>query len=50
VGPWADAIGGLLADPVRRQALGQAGLARAERFGRPANAAALAEVYRSALS
>lgn len=46
---WAAALGELLADPVRRAALGEAGQARARGFGRAANAAAMAEVYRSAL-
>jgi alpha-1,3-rhamnosyl/mannosyltransferase len=46
---WAGAIGGLLADPARRQALGAAGRARGERYRRAANAAALADVYRAAL-
>jgi alpha-1,3-rhamnosyl/mannosyltransferase len=46
---WAGALSGLLADPVRRGALAEAGRVRATRFGRAANAAALAEVYRSAL-
>jgi alpha-1,3-rhamnosyl/mannosyltransferase len=46
---WAAAIGGLLADPVRRRELGTAGRARAAGFGRAANAAALADVYRAAL-
>jgi alpha-1,3-rhamnosyl/mannosyltransferase len=47
---WAEALGGVLGDPARREALRRAGLARADGFGRAANAAALAEVYRSALA
>lgn len=46
---WADAIGGLLANPARRARLSAAGSIRATAFGRRANAAALAEVYRSAV-
>jgi alpha-1,3-rhamnosyl/mannosyltransferase len=47
---WATAIGGLLADPARRQALAAAGRARAAGFGRAANAAAVVDVYRAALA
>jgi alpha-1,3-rhamnosyl/mannosyltransferase len=47
---WAAAIGGLLGDPRHRTRLASAGLQRAQRFGRAANAAALADVYRTALS
>jgi glycosyltransferase involved in cell wall biosynthesis len=47
---WAEALRGVLGDPARREALGRAGLARAAGFGRAANAAALAEVYRGALA
>ncbi len=50
VAAWAEALGGVLGDPARREALGRAGLARAAGFGRAANAAALAEVYRGALA
>jgi alpha-1,3-rhamnosyl/mannosyltransferase len=49
VAAWAGALGELLADPVRRRALAVAGRSRAARFGRQANAEALAAVYRSAL-
>jgi glycosyltransferase involved in cell wall biosynthesis len=47
---WAAAIGGLLGDPRQRTRLAAAGRQRANGFGRAANAAALAEVYRAALS
>ena len=47
---WAEAVGALLGDPVRRQALAEAGRARAAGFGRRANAAALVDVYRRALA
>ena len=48
---WAAAIGGLLADPRRRTALAAAGLAAGGRSSaEAANAAALAEVYRTALA
>jgi alpha-1,3-rhamnosyl/mannosyltransferase len=47
---WASAIGGLLGDPRRRTRLAAIGLQRAQGFGRAANAAGLAEVYRTALS
>lgn len=46
---WAAALGDVLGDPVGRERLAAAGLARAAGFGRLANAAALAEVYRRAL-
>lgn len=48
-GAWASAINGLLDDPNRRERLGAAGRVRADRYQWPANAAALAEVYRQAL-
>jgi glycosyltransferase involved in cell wall biosynthesis len=47
---WAEALGAVLGDPARREVLSRAGLARAAGFGRAANAAALAEVYRGALA
>ncbi len=50
VAAWAEALGAVLGDPARRDALGRAGLARAAEFGRAANAAALAAVYRGALT
>lgn len=46
---WAAAISSLLDDPTGRARLGAAGRLRAERYQWPANAAALAEVYRQAL-
>jgi alpha-1,3-rhamnosyl/mannosyltransferase len=47
---WAAALAAALHDPGGRAAAGAAGRARASRFSRAANATALAEVYRSALS
>ena len=48
-GAWASAINGLLDDPNRRERLRAAGRVRADRYQWPANAAALAAVYRQAL-
>jgi glycosyltransferase involved in cell wall biosynthesis len=47
---WAAALAASLDHPDRRAEAGAAGRARASRYGRAANAAALAEVYRAALS
>jgi len=46
---WAHAIVELLEAPEHGARLAQAGLARAQQYSWPANAAALAELYRSAL-
>ncbi|EWS99828.1 D-inositol 3-phosphate glycosyltransferase [Intrasporangium oryzae NRRL B-24470] len=46
---WADAIGGLLADPDRRRALGDAARAHAQQFGWGATTDRLLAVYRQAI-
>lgn len=50
VGGFADAVAGLLADPARHAALGQAARQHATRYTPAATAARMAEIYRDALS
>lgn len=50
VAAWADAIGGLLDDPVARQRMGDAGRRRSEQFGTAAMAAATHAVYQEIAS
>jgi D-inositol-3-phosphate glycosyltransferase len=47
---WADALGGLLADPARRAELSRGALSHAQAFGWSSTAAALIDVYRDALA
>jgi glycosyltransferase involved in cell wall biosynthesis len=47
---WTAALARLLGDPRARERLGDAGVDRAAGFGRQANAAAVADVYRAALA
>jgi D-inositol-3-phosphate glycosyltransferase len=46
---WARVIGGLLADPLRRGDLSQAALRHARRFGWPATATSMLDVYAGAV-